>query len=117
MEKAGALKIPVIAVNNADTKHLCDNRYGTGQSTLDGIIRATDILIAGKIIIVVAGYWAGVERICHARKGYGRKRRGYGNRSGLNSWEAAMDGFMVMPMSEVAKIGDLFCTLTGICTG
>ena len=111
MEKAGALKIPVIAVNNADTKHLFDNRYGTGQSTLDGIIRATDILIAGKII-VVAGYgWCG--------KGFAMRAKGMGANvvvteiDPIKSLEAAMDGFMVMPMSEAAKIGDLFCTLTG----
>lgn len=111
MEKDGALKFPVIAVNNADTKHLFDNRYGTGQSTLDGIIRATDILIAGKVI-VVAGYgWCG--------KGFAMRAKGMGANvvvteiDPIKSLEAAMDGFMVMPMSEAAKIGDLFCTLTG----
>ncbi|MBI5307935.1 MAG: adenosylhomocysteinase [Planctomycetes bacterium] len=111
MEKDGALKFPVIAVNNADTKHLFDNRYGTGQSTLDGIIRATDMLIAGKVI-VVAGYgWCG--------KGFAMRAKGMGANvvvteiDPIKSLEAAMDGFMVMPMSEAAKIGDLFCTLTG----
>ena len=111
MEKDGALKFPVIAVNDADTKHLFDNRYGTGQSTLDGIIRATDMLIAGKVI-VVAGYgWCG--------KGFAMRAKGMGANvvvteiDPIKSLEAAMDGFMVMPMSEAAKIGDLFCTLTG----
>ena len=111
MEKDGALKFPVIAVNDADTKHLFDNRYGTGQSTLDGIIRATDMLIAGKVV-VVAGYgWCG--------KGFAMRAKGMGANvvvteiDPIKSLEAAMDGFMVMPMSEAAKIGDLFCTLTG----
>ncbi|HHT9129546.1 MAG TPA: adenosylhomocysteinase [Candidatus Brocadiaceae bacterium] len=111
MEKDGALKIPVIAVNDADTKHLFDNRYGTGQSTIDGIIRATDILLAGKTF-VIAGYgWCG--------KGLAMRAKGMGSNvvitevDPIKSLEAAMDGFMVMPMIEAAKIGDLFCTLTG----
>ncbi len=111
MEKDGSLKIPVIAVNDADTKHLFDNRYGTGQSTIDGIIRATDILLAGKIF-VIAGYgWCG--------KGLAMRAKGMGSNvvvaeiDPIKSLEAAMDGFMVMPMIEAAKIGDLFCTLTG----
>lgn len=111
MERDGALKIPVFAVNNADTKHLFDNRYGTGQSTLDGIIRATDILFAGKTV-VVAGYgWCG--------KGFAMRAKGMGANvvvteiNPIKSLEAAMDGFLVMPMIEAAKIGDLFCTLTG----
>lgn len=111
MEKDGALKIPVIAVNDADTKHLFDNRYGTGQSTIDGIIRATDTLLAGKIF-VVAGYgWCG--------KGLAMRAKGMGANvvvteiDPIKSLEAAMDGFMVMPMIEAARIGDLFCTLTG----
>lgn len=111
MEKDGSLKIPVIAVNDADTKHLFDNRYGTGQSTIDGIIRATDCLLAGKVF-VVAGYgWCG--------KGLAMRAKGMGANvviteiDPIKSLEAAMDGFMVMPMSEAAKIGDLFCTLTG----
>ncbi len=111
MEKDGSLKIPVIAVNDADTKHLFDNRYGTGQSTIDGIIRATDILLAGKIF-VIAGYgWCG--------KGLSMRAKGMGSNvviteiDPIKSLEAAMDGFMVMPMIEAAKIGDLFCTLTG----
>jgi adenosylhomocysteinase len=111
MENDGSLKIPVIAVNNADTKHLFDNRYGTGQSTIDGIIRATDILLAGRTF-VVAGYgWCG--------KGLAMRAKGMGANvvvteiNPIKSLEAAMDGFMVMPMQEAAKLGNLFCTLTG----
>lgn len=111
MEKDGSLKIPVIAVNNADTKHLFDNRYGTGQSTIDGIIRATDVLLAGKTF-VVAGYgWCG--------KGLAMRAKGMGASvviteiDPIKSLEAVMDGFMVMPMIAAAKIGDVFCTLTG----
>lgn len=111
MEKDGALKLPVIAVNDAATKQLFDNRYGTGQSTLDGIIRATDILLAGKTV-VVAGYgWCG--------RGFAIRSRGMGANviiteiDPIKALEAVMDGFRVMPMSEAAKIGDLFCTLTG----
>ncbi|PIR92931.1 adenosylhomocysteinase [Candidatus Falkowbacteria bacterium CG10_big_fil_rev_8_21_14_0_10_43_10] len=106
-----ALKIPVVAVNDAKTKNLFDNRYGTGQSTLDGIIRATDMLIAGKTA-VVAGYgWCG--------RGFAARARGMGAKvvvtevDQIKALEAAMDGFQVMPMIEAAKIGDLFCTLTG----
>ncbi|MFA6376168.1 MAG: adenosylhomocysteinase, partial [Candidatus Paceibacterota bacterium] len=105
------LKIPVVAVNDAKTKNMFDNRYGTGQSTLDGIIRATDILIAGKNF-VVAGYgWCG--------RGFATRARGMGAKvivtevDPIKALEAAMDGFAVMPMLEAAKIGDLFCTLTG----
>lgn len=111
LESDGALKIPVIAVNDATTKHLFDNRYGTGQSTIDGIIRATDMLIAGKRV-VVAGYgWCG--------KGVGARARGMGAKvivteiDPVRALEAAMDGFEVMTMKEAAKIGDLFITLTG----
>lgn len=111
MEKDGALKIPVVAVNDAKTKNMFDNRYGTGQSTLDGIIRATDMLIAGKNI-VVAGYgWCG--------KGFASRARGMGAKvivaeiDPIKALEAAMDGFEVAPMMEAAKKGDLFCTLTG----
>lgn len=107
----GGLKIPVIAVNDAATKHLFDNRYGTGQSTIDGIIRATDVLIAGKRI-VVAGYgWCG--------KGVAARARGMGAKvivtevDPVRALEAAMDGFEVMSMKEAARIGDLFITLTG----
>jgi len=111
MAAEGALKIPVVAVNDAKTKNMFDNRYGTGQSTLDGIVRATDILIAGKTF-VVAGYgWCG--------RGFAMRARGMGAKvivtevDPVKALEAAMDGFDVMPMREAAKIGDLFCTLTG----
>jgi adenosylhomocysteinase len=105
------LRIPVIAVNDASTKHLFDNRYGTGQSTIDGVIRATDMLLAGKRV-VVAGYgWCG--------KGVSSRARGMGSKvivtevDPIRALEAAMDGFEVMSMKEAAKIGDLFITLTG----
>lgn len=111
MEKDGVLLFPVIAVNDADTKHMFDNRYGTGQSTLDGIIRATNRLIAGSIF-VVAGYgWCG--------KGLASRAKGMGanvvvtETNPLMALEAVMDGFRVMPMIEAAKIGDFFCTVTG----
>ena len=111
LEKSGKLAVPIMAVNDAKTKNMFDNRYGTGQSTLDGIIRATDILIAGKNI-VVAGYgWCG--------RGFASRARGLGAKviitevDKIKALEAAMDGFEVMPMSEAAKQGDLFCTLTG----
>ncbi|NOY54026.1 MAG: adenosylhomocysteinase [Deltaproteobacteria bacterium] len=111
MEKDDALLFPVIAVNDADTKHLFDNRYGTGQSTLDGIIRATDILLAGKTV-VAAGYgWCG--------RGFADRARGMGANvivtevDPVKAIEAAMDGFRVMPMIEAARIADLICTLTG----
>jgi len=107
----GILKIPVIAVNDAATKHLFDNRYGTGQSTIDGIIRATDILIAGKKI-VAAGYgWCG--------RGFASRARGMGAHvivtevDPIRALEAAMDGFEVKTMKEAAKVGDVFVTLTG----
>ena len=107
----GKLKIPIIAVNDASTKHLFDNRYGTGQSTIDGVIRATDMLLAGKRV-VVAGYgWCG--------KGVASRARGMGSKvivtevDPIRALEAAMDGFEVMSMKEAAKIGDLFITLTG----
>ncbi|HAP68051.1 MAG TPA: adenosylhomocysteinase, partial [Nitrospinae bacterium] len=102
---------PVIAVNDAETKHFFDNRYGTGQSTIDGIVRATDILLAGKNV-VTAGYgWCG--------KGFAMRAKGMGANvivteiNPIKAIEAAMDGFRVMPMIEAAKEGDLFCTLTG----
>jgi adenosylhomocysteinase len=111
LERAGKLLVPIIAVNDAKTKNLFDNRYGTGQSTLDGIIRATDILIAGKKV-VVAGYgWCG--------KGFARRALGLGANviitevDPIKALEAVMDGFSVMPMAKAAGIGDLFCTLTG----
>ena len=111
MARDGSLKIPVIAVNDAKTKNLFDNRYGTGQSTVDGIIRATDILLAGKNI-VVAGYgWCG--------RGFALRCKGMGANvivtevDSIKAIEAAMDGFRVMPMIDAARVGDLFCTLTG----
>jgi adenosylhomocysteinase len=111
MERDGALKFPVIAVNDAQTKHMFDNRYGTGQSTLDGIIRATDTLLAGKTI-VVAGYgWCG--------RGVASRARGMGANvvvteiDAIKALEALMDGFRVMPMIEAARVGDLFITVTG----
>ncbi len=111
MHKDGALKMPVFAVNDAQTKYLFDNRYGTGQSTVDGIIRATDFLVAGKKV-VVAGYgWCG--------KGFAMRMKGMGANvivtevDPIKALEASMDGFMVMPMAEAAKIGDLFVTITG----
>jgi adenosylhomocysteinase len=106
-----ALNFPVVAVNDAMTKHFFDNRYGTGQSTLDGIIRATNVLLAGKNF-VVAGYgWCG--------RGLADRARGMGSNvivtevDPLKALEAVMDGFRVMPMIEAAKIGDFFCTVTG----
>lgn len=111
LEKSGKLAVPIMAVNDAKTKNMFDNRYGTGQSTVDGIIRATDILIAGKNV-VVAGYgWCG--------RGFASRARGLGAKvivtevDKIKALEAAMDGFEVMPMREAARIGDLFCTLTG----
>ena len=107
----GKLKFPVIAVNDAATKHLFDNRYGTGQSTVDGIIRATDFLMAGKKV-VAAGYgWCG--------RGFAMRVRGMGaivivtEIDAIKALEAAMDGFEVMPMAQAAKVGELFVTLTG----
>jgi adenosylhomocysteinase len=111
MAADGALEFPVIAVNDAMTKHLFDNRYGTGQSTIDGIIRATNTLLAGKNF-VVAGYgWCG--------RGLAMRARGMGANVivtevvPLPALEAVMDGFRVMPMSEAARVGDIFVTLTG----
>ncbi len=111
MEKDGVLKFPVIAVNDALTKHMFDNRYGTGQSTVDGIVRATNVLLAGKSF-VVAGYgWCG--------RGLASRARGMGAHvivtevDPMKALEAAMDGFQVMPMLDAAKVGDIFCTVTG----
>ncbi|MHC4742302.1 MAG: adenosylhomocysteinase [Planctomycetota bacterium] len=111
MANEGKLNFPVIAVNDAATKHLFDNRYGTGQSTVDGIIRATDFLMAGKKV-VVAGYgWCG--------RGFAMRARGMGaivvvtEIDAVKALEAAMDGFEVMPMAQAARVGDLFVTLTG----
>jgi adenosylhomocysteinase len=111
MLKAGVLTFPAVNVNDADTKHFFDNRYGTGQSTLDGIIRATNILLAGKTI-VVAGYgWCG--------KGTAMRASGMGANvvvteiDATKAIEAVMDGYRVMPMAEAAKVGDIFITVTG----
>ena len=111
MAEDGALKYPIIAVNEAMTKHLFDNRYGTGQSTIDGILRATNRLLAGSTF-VVAGYgWCG--------KGVAMRARGMGAEviitevDPVRALEARMDGFRVMRMTEAAKIGDIFCTVTG----
>jgi adenosylhomocysteinase len=111
MDKQGKLKFPVIAVNDARSKHLFDNRYGTGQSTVDGVIRATGYLLAGSRV-VCAGYgWCG--------RGFAMRARGMGaivivtEVDVIKALEAAMDGFQVMPMAEAARIGDVFVTLTG----
>ncbi len=111
MAQSGELKYPIIAVNDAYTKYLFDNRYGTGQSTLDGILRATSILLAGKNF-VVAGYgWCG--------RGLALRARGMGSKvvvvevNPIRALEAVMDGFQVMPMNEAAEFGDIFVTVTG----
>ena len=111
MAKDGALEFPVVAVNDAMTKHFFDNRYGTGQSTIDGIIRATNVLLAGKTFVVSGYGWCG--------RGLAQKARGMGSNvivtevDPLVALEATMDGFRVMPMAEAAQLGDIFCTLTG----
>lgn len=111
MEKEGKMLYPMFAVNDAQTKYLFDNRYGTGQSTVDGIIRATNILFAGKVIVVGGYGWCG--------RGFAMRARGLGARvvitevNPIRAIEANMDGFEVMPMKQAARIGDIFCTLTG----
>lgn len=111
MEKEGILMYPVIAVNDAMTKYLFDNRYGTGQSTIDGILRATSILLAGKNVVIVGYGWCG--------KGLARRARGMGANviicevDEIKALEAVMDGFSVMPIGEASKIGDIFITVTG----
>src|SRR5215210_2629418 len=111
MEQAGVLPFPSIAVNNAQTKHFFDNRYGTGQSTLDGIIRATNILLAGRTLVVVGYGWCG--------KGVALRARGMGANvvvteiDPIKAIEAVMDGFRVMPIIEAAPLGDIFVTVTG----
>jgi adenosylhomocysteinase len=111
MEKSGVISFPVIAVNDAQTKHFFDNRYGTGQSTLDGVIRATNILLAGKNLVVVGYGWCG--------KGVAMRARGMGANvivteiNPIRAIEAVMDGFRVMPIAEAAAIGDIFITVTG----
>ena len=111
MEKDGVLKFPVVAVNDAATKHMFDNRYGTGQSTIDGIIRATNTLVAGRRFVISGYGWCG--------KGVALRARGLGANvtvteiDPIKALEAAMDGFSVMPMADAAKIGDVFITVTG----
>ncbi len=114
MKNDGALKIPVVAVNDADSKHLFDNRYGTGQSTIDGIIRATDILLAGKTF-VVGGYGMCGRGLASRAKGMGAHVV-VTEVDALRALEAAMDGFEVMSMHQAAEIGDVFCTVTGNTT-
>jgi adenosylhomocysteinase len=105
------LNFPVVAVNDAQTKHFFDNRYGTGQSTVDGIIRATNVLLAGKNFVVSGYGWCG--------RGLASRARGMGAQvivtevDPLKALEAVMDGFQVMPMGQAARIGDIFCTVTG----
>ena len=111
MEKDGVLKLPVIAVNDAETKHFFDNRYGTGQSTLDGVIRATDMLLAGRRVVVCGYGWCG--------KGVASRAKGLGAHvivtevNPVRGLEAAMDGFEVMEINKAATTGDLFITVTG----
>jgi adenosylhomocysteinase len=111
MERDGVLAYPIIAVNDADTKHLFDNRYGTGQSTIDGILRATNLLLAGKRFVVCGYGWCG--------RGVAMRARGMGanvivtEADPLKALEAVMDGYSVMRLTEAARVGDLFVTLTG----
>jgi adenosylhomocysteinase len=111
MERDGVLKFPVIAVNDAQTKHFFDNRYGTGQSTIDGIIRATNMLLAGRRLVVCGYGWCG--------KGVALRARGMGSKvivtevDPIRALEAGMDGFEVMPIAKAAPIGDIFVTVTG----
>ena len=111
MERDGVLQFPVISVNDANTKHLFDNRYGTGQSTLDGIIRATNRLLAGSTFVVSGYGWCG--------RGVATRAKGHGAHvivcevDPLRALEAVMDGFEVMPIADAAPLGDFFCTLTG----
>jgi len=111
LERDGALGFPVIAVNDANTKHMFDNRYGTGQSTIDGIIRATNVLLAGATFVVCGYGWVG--------KGVALRARGMGAHvivtevDPLRALEATMDGFAVQPMSKAVESGDIFCTATG----
>jgi adenosylhomocysteinase len=111
LERDGALGFPVIAVNDANTKHLFDNRYGTGQSTIDGIIRATNVLLAGKKFVLSGYGWVG--------RGVALRAKGMGSHvivteaDPLRALEAVMDGYEVLPMEQAAEVGDLFCTATG----
>ena len=111
MEANGVLMYPIVAVNDADTKHFFDNRYGTGQSTMDGIIRATNVLLAGAAVVICGYGWCG--------RGVAMRARGLGanvtvtETDPLKALEAVMDGYRVMPMKEAAELGDVFVTLTG----
>jgi adenosylhomocysteinase len=111
MERDGVLPFAVVAVNDAQTKHFFDNRYGTGQSTIDGVIRATNALLAGRKVVIVGYGWCG--------KGVALRARGLGSQvivtevDPIRALEAAMDGFMVMPIADAAPIGDIFITVTG----
>lgn len=111
MAQEGVLEFPVVAVNDANTKHFFDNRYGTGQSTIDGVIRATNRLLAGSVFVVSGYGWCG--------KGLASRARGMGANvvvtevEPLNALEALMDGYRVMPIAQAAGIGDFFCTVTG----
>jgi adenosylhomocysteinase len=114
MEKEGVLLYPIVAVNDADTKHFFDNRYGTGQSTIDGIVRATNRLLAGSTFVVSGYGWCG--------RGLASRARGMGASvvvtevDPLRALEAVMDGYRVLPMAEAAAVGDIFCTVTGNTT-
>jgi adenosylhomocysteinase len=111
MERAGVLRFPILAVNDAETKHFFDNRYGTGQSTMDGIIRATNRLIAGATFVVSGYGWCG--------KGLAMRAKGMGANvivtevSPLRALEAVMDGYRLMPITQAAEVGDIFCTVSG----
>jgi adenosylhomocysteinase len=111
MAQKGVLRYPLMAVNDADTKHFFDNRYGTGQSTIDGIIRSTNRLLAGSVFVVCGYGWCG--------RGVALRAQGMGANviiteiNPLKALEAVMDGYRVMPMAEAAPLGDFFCTLTG----
>ena len=111
MAADGKLAFPIIAVNDADTKHFFDNRYGTGQSTLDGIIRATNVLLAGKALVVIGYGWCG--------RGIASRAKGMGSNvivteiNPVRALEAVMDGFQVMPMLEASSVGDIFVSATG----
>ncbi len=111
MARDGALRYPMVALNDADTKHLFDNRYGTGQNTIDGILRATNVLLAGSVLVVVGYGWCG--------RGVALRARGMGARvvvvevDPIKALEAVMEGYQVLPMAEAAEVGDLFVTVTG----
>ena len=114
MAKAGTLRFPMVMVNDADCKHMFDNRYGTGQSVWDGIMRTTNLIVAGKVVVVSGYGWCG--------KGVSRRAKGLGAKvivtetDPVRALEAVMDGYQVMPMAEAARLGDMFITVTG-CSG